>query len=87
METYEDIAKYWEQVASNLLEGRKITKVSYLTKAECKSLGWTNHCVVIHLDNGVKLFPSMDDEGNNGGALFTSDSKIDCLPVIRDYGD
>ena len=39
---------------------------------------------LVVLDDGSLLFPSMDDEGNDGGALFgqTKDGKEITLPVI-----
>ena len=43
---------------------------------------WYKRPVALHLDNGVWVFPSQDDEGNDGGALFTTDEKQECLPVL-----
>jgi len=37
---------------------------------------------VIFFSDGTYIFPSCDDEGNNAGALFTSDKENDVLPVI-----
>jgi hypothetical protein len=38
--------------------------------------------VAFQTDDGLWFFPSRDDEGNGGGALFNSDGKHGCLPVI-----
>lgn len=83
MEKIEDYTKHWEKVASDLLLGRKITKVRYFTEDEAENMGWTGRPVAFLLDNGVWIFPSCDDEGNEGGALFTSHAKDQVLPLMR----
>jgi len=35
-----------------------------------EQMGWYSRPIVIHLDDGSMIFPSQDDEGNDGGALF-----------------
>ena len=35
-------------------------------------MGWDYQPLELFLDNGTILTPSMDDEGNNAGALFTN---------------
>jgi hypothetical protein len=77
-----DTNKYWTETATNLLKGRKIVRARYLTNKEAETLGWDYRCVVIELDNGLMIYPSMDDEGNNAGALFTTDPKVQTLPVL-----
>lgn len=54
------------------LIGVKIKEVRAMTKKELDSEGWDDHhpCQVIVLENGVKLYPSADYEGNGTGALF-----------------
>jgi hypothetical protein len=84
-ETHEECIKRWEKTARGLLVGRKIVAARYMTAKEAKMYGWQKKCVVIQLDNDTLLFPSMDDEGNDGGALFTSSDEVPTLPVIRDY--
>ena len=55
--------------------GRKIVAVRHMTKAELEAEGWdTNHQVpLLELDNGDKLYPSCDEEGNGPGELFVTD--------------
>lgn len=77
-----DYAKQWTEVASNLLLNRKIVKVRYMNQSEADDMGWYSRPVAFLLDNGVWIFPSADDEGNNGGALFTTDRNNSVLPVI-----
>lgn len=73
----------WNKAARELLQGRTIVKVGYMSEEEAEAMGWSARPIVIELDNGLLLYPSMDDEGNDGGALFTSDEKTPGLPVLR----
>lgn len=82
MET-KDWNKHWDKVASDLLLGCKITEVRYFTEEEAEHMGWTNRPVALLLDSGIWVYPSCDDEGNEGGALFTTDGKEPVLPVLR----
>ena len=77
-----DYAKQWTEVASSILLNRKIVKVRYMNQSEADDMGWYSRPVAFLLDNGVWIFPSADDEGNNGGALFTTDQNNSVLPVI-----
>ncbi len=52
------------------LIGRKIIKVRDLTTAEIKEEGWEEGTLIIILDDGSKIFPSQDQEGNGPGSLF-----------------
>ena len=68
-------AKKEEEDLSNL-EGLTIKKVRWMTKAELKAEGWDyspQKVVCLVLSNGTKIFPSADEEGNNGGAIFGKD--------------
>lgn len=75
--------KHWTEIAREQLLGRKIVRVRYLTPAEAEDLGWFSRPLVIHLDDGNLVFASADDEGNDGGALFTNNDKNPVLPVLR----
>ncbi len=59
------------------IEGQKIVKVRPLTKNERNDEGWNydDHVMCMILENGVKLYPSKDYEGNGGGALFGKKGK------------
>ena len=72
----------WTKAASDQLKGRKIVRVRYMTAAEADELGWRCRPLVLHLDDGNLIFSSEDDEGNDGGALFTNNDKTPVLPVI-----
>ena len=59
-----------------MVVGKKIKEVRWMTKEELEVEGWGNGKVVcLILDGGIKLYPSMDEEGNGGGALFGNDTK------------
>ena len=60
----------WTEVARSHLQGRIIESVRYLDLEEAEEMCWDSRPVVIELDDGALLYPSCDDEGNNGGALF-----------------
>jgi hypothetical protein len=78
----ERVMNRWEQIARQLLLNKKIVDVRYLTKEEAEDLGWDERVVAFQTEDGLWFFPSRDDEGNGGGALFTSDDKESCLPVM-----
>jgi len=62
---------------------RKIVDVRYMTDDEAEDLGWSYRPVVMHLDDGNLIYASCDDEGNDGGSLFTNDQETSVLPVLR----
>jgi len=74
--------KRWTKVARNILFNRTITGVRYMNKEEADDLAWYKRPVGFHLDSGIWIYASMDDEGNDGGALFTTDEKEPTLPVL-----
>lgn len=84
----QELVDRWSKKASDLLTGLQIRKAFYMPKESVKSMGWAARSVVIELfdPNGIKddvrIFPMQDDEGNNAGALATSDSTDPVLPVI-----
>jgi hypothetical protein len=78
-----EIEDHWTHEASDLLLGKKITRVRYVNQREADDMGWTSRPVAFMLETGIWLFASMDDEGNDGGALFTSHPEKSVLPVLR----
>lgn len=84
---YEGLIQSFSERATKQLVGRRIVLARYMTEDERKALAWSTSVLVLVLDDGTMLFPSRDDEGNDGGALFGSDmcgESID-FPVIRPY--
>lgn len=71
--TADDMTARWTKYGVERLEGRKITKVRYMTAEESIAVGFDGHrAIVLQLDNGAMIFPSTDCEGNGPGALFGS---------------
>ena len=73
----------WEKQIAKLLVGKKIVETRYLTKEEAEQSGWYNMPLMIVLDDGTQLVPMSDDEGNDGGAIATSDKGLPTIPVMR----
>ena len=68
------VEQYWTDKAKDLLVGRKIVKVRYLSPEETEeSFGWYNRTIVMTLDNGCEIIPQMDDEGNDAGVILWTD--------------
>ena len=86
----EGIRNYWTRIAKEMLIGRQIHSVSYLSSDECDEMDWHNAPLAIGLSNRlynqgetpIWIYPSMDDEGNGAGSLFTSSNENPILPVI-----
>jgi len=74
---------HWVKEAEEQLLGRKIVRVRYMTAEEAQDMDWYCRPVVMVLDDGNLIYPSCDDEGNNGGALFTNNQANPVLPVLR----
>jgi hypothetical protein len=55
---------------NDVLKGRTIASVRYMSKEEADGFYWDKRPLILHLDNGTMLIMSKDDEGNDGGALF-----------------
>lgn len=55
--------------AKQILKGRKIIDVFYMDDEEMKEAMWYKRPIQLRLDNDTIITVSMDDEGNDGGAL------------------
>ena len=88
-----NVRPYWTQQLQIALVGATITNVRYTTDAEQKMMGWDNKGAVLVLKKKGEpdpyyIFPQMDDEGNDAGALaygcFNPKVKVkeDLFPVI-----
>ena len=74
--------KAWQDKAEKILLGRKIVRVEWITDKEAEEWMWSSKPISMLLDDGTWIYPSQDDEGNNGGALFTTSEVENCLPVM-----
>lgn len=77
-----DYAKEWGEKAEKMLVGRTIVSARYMTKSEADGFGWHTRPLVLLLDDGMSIFASSDDEGNDAGALFTTDPVLDTFPTL-----
>lgn len=69
--------------ANDKLLGRKIISVRYLTEVEAQAFQWNHSCVVIELDDGAMIFPSVDNDGSEAGALhYNKNGHLDVIPII-----
>ena len=50
--------------------GLKITEMRAMTEEEWQEEGWDYGTIVLVLEDGTKIYPSQDEEGNGPGALF-----------------
>ena len=74
--------KHWAKLAKDLLVGKKVVNCDYLSEQEMEMLGWDKSALVIFFDDGTHIYASADDEGNDGGALFTSNDTLLTIPTI-----
>lgn len=72
----------WVKSISKLLVGKKIIKVEYMSEKLAEEQGWYRRPIQILLNDGTWLTPSQDDEGNDGGSLFTNSKDLPTIPVI-----
>ncbi len=75
--------KNWTDKAKKLLVGRKIVDVQFMTPKSAAQMGWHHRPIILVLDDGNFIYPSSDDEGNDGGSLFTNDESLDTIPSLR----
>ena len=60
----------WSDKAAKVLVGRKIVDARYMNDEEMEMMDWHSRPLCFMLDDGTSCMLSMDDEGNDGGALF-----------------
>ena len=72
----------WASEARKILVGRTIAAVRYMTEEEAADSDFDSSPIVIIFDDGSYIFPMRDDEGNDAGALATSNEDTPTLPVI-----
>ena len=76
--------KHWMDYAEKHLVGKTVKAVSWMTEKEAKPMDWYSRPLIIEFTDGSVIYPSADDEGNNGGALFgfsSADHKELTFPV------
>ena len=58
------------EIAKDLLVGKTITDIVYLSKFNCEQSLWSKRPIMIIFDDDSTVIPMSDDEGNDGGALL-----------------
>ena len=81
-ETVEEIIDYWLTDTKKCFIGKTITDVTVMSESEMKELGWSDRCLIFHLNDGTAFYASTDDEGNGPGALFTTSDQLPVVPVL-----
>ena len=80
------IEEYWTKKAEKVLLGKIIVKVEYLSKETVDDWGWYKRPIMFTLNDGTTVIAQMDDEGNDGGVLVStnpSDHQDDLvMPVL-----
>ena len=80
------IKENWNTKTKKFLVGKTVKTARYLTKEElidCFGDDTYKVPLVIEFTDGSWIFPMSDDEGNDGGALATSDEAMPTIPVTR----
>ena len=75
--------KLLEKQFNACLKGKVIKNVRYMTETEAHNFGWFSRPLVIFFTDGTYMYASADDEGNDGGAIFTNLKDHPILPVER----
>ena len=71
------------KIAKDLLVGKKIKEVLYLSNFDAEQMLWDRRSIMIIFDDGSSIIPMSDDEGNNGGALHYHDyGKTETIGVL-----
>jgi hypothetical protein len=80
-----DYEKRFTDEAKKAFVGKTVANVRYMSETEANKTGFNRRAMIIEFDDGTYIFPSMDDEGNDAGAIFGGkyDTNEDyCFPVF-----
>lgn len=74
----------WMAYAVKHLLGRRIVGVEYMDEREASDFGWPERVLVLTLDDGTRLIPEADEEGNGPGVLLglTKSGEQILFPVL-----
>jgi len=77
-----EFEKRWTKSVAEKLIGLEIVSVSYMSEKNAEAWGWYSRPIEITLSDGHSLLISTDDEGNNGGSVFTSYEDLPTIPTL-----
>ena len=69
----------WSGDATKIFKGKVVKRIEYTSEKESKEMDWNRTPVIVFTDNSW-ILASGDDEGNQGGAFFTSSDKMPTIP-------
>lgn len=72
----------WTKAVTDKLVGKTIKSVSFMTQDLADEWGWYSRPLQINLSDGHQLIISKDDEGNDGGSIFTTYEDLPTIPVL-----
>lgn len=72
----------WNLTAVQKLRGKTIATCRYMTDKELQKMGWDKSPLVIIFTDNTAMYASSDDEGNEGGSLFTTINGLEVIPTI-----
>lgn len=81
--TEEELQRNWEKDIEKVVLGKKIVKVQYMTEQDAQdNFAWYKRPIILTLEDGTELIPMADDEGNDGGSIYTTNKDLQTIPVI-----
>ena len=72
----------WGMQCAAKLVGKTIKDCRYMTDKEMQESGWYKSPLVIIFTDGTAMYASADDEGNDGGSIFTTIKGLEVIPTI-----
>jgi len=72
----------WGMECTKKLNGKTIKTCRYMTDAEMQKMGWCQCPLLIIFTDGTVMYASIDNEGNDGGAIFTNIKGLEIIPTI-----
>jgi len=72
----------WTEAVVDKLVGKTIKSVEFMSTSKADEWMWSKRPLTIRLSDGHELIISMDDEGNDGGSIFTSYEDLPTIPAL-----
>ena len=72
----------WKKAVADKLVGKTIKSVEFMSEESAEEWMWSKRPLQILLSDGHQLIISQDDEGNNGGSIFTTYEDLPVIPVL-----